>query len=452
VSLIQFLRILWARRLIIAGAAVSCLLGGIVVLLIVPPRYEAHSRVLLNLLKPDPVTGQVIGGPATRTYVATQKELIEDYSVAERVVDQLHWLSNPQVIEQFNRTGLERDEFSLWAAKQVIDRTNADVVEGSNILEITYSAASPVVARDFADALRQAYIDASLSLRRADANRNAEWYSGQAEKARAQLEAAEQAKAAYERANNIVMQADNSDVDSARLRALAGQTGLVPTTVAPTTMPAGPAAIQLAQLDAQILQASQTLGPNHPELKQLRAQRAAVAKVAAQDAAAARSAASAANGAASASMAALDRAVAAQKARVIAERDKLGKLAQLQAEVDLRRDQFNKTSARAAELRQEAAVADTGLTPLGVAAVPQRAAFPNVPLIIFGSLGLGLAVGVLVALLIELLGRRVRGAEDLLTAVDVPLLAVVSAAPVARRTLPAGARRALPAPGRRRIA
>lgn len=419
-SIIQFLRILWARRLIIVGATLSCLLGALIVIQLVPPRYEANSRVLLNLLKPDPVTGQVIAGPATRAYVATQRELIKDYAVAGQVVDELGWLSDPTLIQMYqNRSGNDVRDFRRWVAQRVIDGTNVKVVEGSNILEITYTANSSRDARAIADALRKAYIDASLAFRREDAARNADWYSEQAEKARELLTQAEAAKTAFEKEHGIVLQADKTDVDSARLSALAAQAGAAP--IVPMVAPvSSPAAMQLAQIDAAIAQASKTLGPNHPELQQLRATRAAAAAAAAQEQAAARAMANAA----AAGVGALDRAVSQQKSRVIAQRDEVERLTQLQAEVDLRRDQFNKTAARAADLRQEAAVADTGLTPLGSAITPQRPVFPNKPLIVVGSLGLGGALGVLVALLIELFARRVRGLEDL-QSMNVPLIAVI---------------------------
>jgi capsular polysaccharide biosynthesis protein len=71
-------------------------------------------------------------------------------------------------------------------------------------------------------------------------------------------------------------------------------------------------------------------------------------------------------------------------------------------------------------------IGDTGLTVLGPAAVPQRPKFPNKPLILGGSLGLGIASGILAGLLLELLGMRVRGLEDL-KSVDAPVLAVVPA-------------------------
>jgi uncharacterized protein involved in exopolysaccharide biosynthesis len=154
----------------------------------------------------------------------------------------------------------------------------------------------------------------------------------------------------------------------------------------------------------------------------------------------------AAASAAAAGAGAIDRAMQAQKSRVIAQRDKLGRLMQLQAEVDLRRDQYNKTAAKAADLRQQSAVAMTGLTILGSASTPQKPAFPNMPLILFGSLFLGLGTGVVVAFLVELFGRRVRGAEDLQAIRDVPLLAVI--APAARRGPREVSRRKAAAAGR----
>lgn len=446
-SLIQFFRILWARKSIIAVVTVSCLIGAVLVILFVPPRYEANARVLLNLLKPDPVTGQVIAGPATKTYVSTQRELIKDYSVAGQVADQLGWLSDPTLIELYGKRGSNDDrDFRRWVAQRVIDRTTVNVVEGSNILEITYSANSAQDARSIAEALRTAYIDASLAFRRADAARDADWYTAQTENARKLLNAAEEKKSAFEREHNIILQDDKVDVDTARLRALAGQASAGGQVMAaPITGPSA-ASLQLSEIDAMIAQASQSLGPNHPELQTLKARRAAVAAAVAQGDAAARASASAASQAAAAGVGALDRAVAAQKSRVIGQRDKLERLTQLQAEVDLRRDQFNKTAQRAAELRQEAAIADTGLTSLGSAVTPQDPKFPNKPLILVGSLALGGAMGVLLSLLIELFSRRVRSGEDLEGLVDVPLLAVIPAPPRPRRAFQ------LMAPRRRKLA
>jgi len=422
VSIIQFLRVVWARRWIVLGTTLSCLIGAAIVVAVVPPRWKAHSRVMLDLIKPDPLTGEVIGG--NHAYAATQIELVKDYTVAGQVVDQLGWLSDPTLINQYqHRSASDPSDFRRWVAQQVVTRTDAELIEPSNILEITYTANNPTDAKVVADALMRAYVDTSVAFRRQAAARDADWFDNEAGKAKSALDTAADAEAAYERETGVMLQDDKTDVDTARLRALAGQG----TASAPVFAPmSGGSSVssELAQLDASISQAEQTLGPNHPELVALRAKRAALAAQAVQERSFARASAGAAASAASAGVGAVNQAMAAEKSKIMSQADKIEKLKELNAEVDLRRDEYNKTAQKAADLRQEATIGETGLTVLGSAVTPQHADFPNKPLIFGGALGLGMALGVLVGLLLELFGRRVRSAEDLKT-IDAPLLAVV---------------------------
>jgi succinoglycan biosynthesis transport protein ExoP len=421
-SIIQFLRILWAWRWITVLATFSCIAGALLVILVVPPRWEAHTRIMLDVVKPDPLTGQAIG-PNASAYAGTQAELIKDYTVAGKAVDQLGWLSDPATIEAYQRRP-KKDvrDFRRWVAQQVIDRTDAGLVPGTNILDITYTAPTANEAKAVADALTKAFIDSSVEFRRQEASRNADWFEAQTRKAKADLDAASDAETAYQRQTGVILQDEKTDVDSARLHALASDAAAGAPVFAPITTSGSAAGAELAQLDAAISQASQSLGPNHPELQALKLKRAALASEVAQEKEAARAASSTA----SAGVGALDRAVASAKSKVLGQSAELEHLRQLQAEVDLRRDQYSKTAGRAAELRQEAMIGDTGLTVLGPAAAPQKPKFPNKPLILGGSLGLGVASGILAGLLLELLGRRVRGLEDL-KSIDAPVLSVVPA-------------------------
>lgn len=433
-SLFQFLRILWARRGVVLATTIFTCLGALIAILIVPPRYEGVSRVMLNILKPDPVTGEVIGGPGARTYIATQREIIKDDEVAGRAVDALGWASSPDMIARYQASNSNGLDIRRWLAKQVAAGTTVENVGGTNILEIRYQSSTPAAAKTMANALRDAYIDTTLDTRRREAARTADWYEVQAEKERKLLTAADAAKTAFEKENGVIMQGD-VDVDTARLRALSGQAG-APAAVAMPAMPVSSASgAQLAQLDATIAQAAKNLGPNHPQMVQLRAQRATLAQVVAQEMAASRAAAGAAASAASVSAGALQREVAAQTTKVIQKRDKIERLTQLQAEVTMRREQYNKSMARIAELRQEASVADAGISTLAEALMPEKPKFPNKPLILGGALGLGFGLGLMLSLLLELFGRRVRSIEDLRSALDVPLLAVIDGPQSARRTL-----------------
>lgn len=432
-SIIQFLRILWARAPLIVACTIFTFLGGLIVTLVVQPRYEATARVMMNILKPDPVTGTVTAIADLGPFIDTQRELIKDYRVAAPVVAALNWETDPQKIAQYQaRPASDTRDFKRWLAQLISDRTNAKFTSGT-IFEISFSSPYPLEAKIGAEALRQSYMDYTLAARRQDATRNAQWFAVQAEAARKAAEEAQLAKAAYERANGIVMQGDQAgsqqDTESARLQALVGAAASAPAAAASTSMNvSSQSSLQLAQIDAALAQNAEKLGPNHPQMQQLRAQRALVASVVAKEQAAARAGPSN-----TAMMGVIARELQDQKSRVIGQRDKIERLRQLQSEVDLRREQYKKTAERAADLTLEAGVADSGLSPIGVVVTPTKPAFPNKLLILGGALGLGAGLGLVLAVLVELLNRRVRGVEDLDLDGGVACLAVVGSAAPKRR-------------------
>jgi uncharacterized protein involved in exopolysaccharide biosynthesis len=427
-NLSQFLAILVARRWMIIAAVLASLAGAAVVVILVPPRYTATTRVLLDIIKPDPVTGQIIGGQFARAYTQTQTQLIKDYSVAGEVVDDLGWSQDPTLLARY-AVASDPNGARHRLAQIIIDHTDAKLVEGSNILEISYTGWSPGTARRVTDAIRKAYMSAAVQTKRESAAESANWYQTQAAKSQRLLSIAENAKTKFEREHGLIMEDEKTDIDTQRLSALSGAaaaSSAVPT--ASMGASASAAATELATVDAQLAQASRTLGPGNPIFVQLQAKRNLLATQVAQEhaaAGAANSAARATGGAANTEL----RQLEAQKSRVLANRDNLATLRQLQTEVDLRREQFAKTSQAAADLRTQSVTDDAGVTVLSNAVAPEKPSFPNLPLIMFGSVGLGFALGMLAALLTELLNRRIRTARDLQDVNEgIPLLAVVGSA------------------------
>lgn len=420
-SIIQFLRILWSRAPIVLIAMIAALLGAFIVTLVAQPRYQATSRIMMGLLKPDNITGKQLSNPKTiSAYIATQKEVIRDFEVAGQAAEDLGWLSDPNRIRQYqSRPTTDVIDFRRWSAERVADRTSVNLAPGQ-ILEITFSSSNPVEAKTGAESLRKAYLEYSLTSRRNEAAKNAAWWAKQADTARAAAEKAELAKAAAEKEFGIVLEG-RTDMDSQRLQALAGQAASTPAAPAQLGTISSAASLQLAQIDAQMAQLSASLGPNHPQMRELAARRATTAAVVAQEQTAARN-----NATGATARQAIESALAAQTSRVISQRDKVERLRQLASEVELRRAQYQKTAARAGDLSIEAAATDTGMTPVGAVATPTRPIFPNKPLIMGGALGLGVAFGLALALLVELLNRRVRGIEDLELPLNLPCLAVIS--------------------------
>lgn len=413
-SFSQFFAIVWARRWIAILATVMCVTAAVIAGLILPSRYEAHARLIFENFKPDPITGEVMNSQFARAYVSTQIELLKDEQTTGRVVRNLGWETAPALLEAYERRSeSDQRDFGQFLSSRVSDNLAAKLVPGSNILDISYTSTDPAAAATIAEAVRDAYIEQAVSTRRNEAATSASWLKEQSARLRTELLAAERKKAEFERANGIVLQNDNTDTDTARLMAMSGASPAAQ--IASMTEAPNPAAAQLAQVDAQIANAAKVLGPNNPELLAMRRQRDALA--------------------ASASVRAPVRAAAAgpslaklysdQQRKVLESRGKVAEAQQLASDVLVLRTQYAKTTARGAELEQQGEVTDAGLTSLGRPTIPSTPSFPRWPLLIFGSLGAGLALGVLAGLALELTNRRVRGSSDLEYR-DVPVIGTMT--------------------------
>lgn len=431
-SFIQFLRILAARRAIVLAALLSCFIAALITSQILPERFKAQVRLVLDVVKPDPVTGELLANGFVRAYTATQIALIRDYKVAGRVVDQLGWPTDPNFVASYaDATDGQGRDIRRWLAQRVIDQTQAKLLEGSNILEITFTGSTPDDARRIADLLRDAYLESSLEYKKTAATRSAEWFRDQTDKTQALLLTAETQRSKFAQEKGIVLQADNTDLESAKLATLSGQSAAALAASAPPMMSApavtGAATMQLEALNQQIAQAATTLGPNHPVFQSLERQRTVLVAAAGRERSGGGVVVSGGGGAGQ-----VEAAYQNQKARVLAQRADIDRISQMTRDIEVKRDQYLKSAQRAAEFRQQAEVGETGVTSLGDAVAPESPSFPNMPLILFGSIGFGLALGIVAALLVEMLARRVRSDDDLEYAAGVPVFAIIGQADDAR--------------------
>jgi uncharacterized protein involved in exopolysaccharide biosynthesis len=431
-GVLSLLRVFWAMKNLIIAAALSCMMGAVLMSFFLPPRYESSARVILDVIKPDPVTGEVLGLNATQ-YVNTQVALITDYAVTGLVSDRLHLTSDPGLIAQFNKRakGDTRD-FRQFVSDFIRQNTRVKPVVGTNILDISYSANSPEFAKRMADALRDAFIDTTLNMKHESADKTYNWYLVQVEKSKRELDDAVLARSSFEKANGLVMTSEKMDVDSQRLQSLASQGGISTAFIPPTQSGVSPSTVQLTQIDAEIEAQSKDLGPNNPVIQNLKAKRAKIAQLVEQEKKQAHDSLQATAATYENNIRSINEAVAKQKEKVVAQSDKLGELSRLESEVELRKEEFDKASEKANTYRQQS-VGESPISPLGFAIAPTKPVFPNRPLLAVAGLVIGGAFGSGLALLFELLARRVRSAEDLLNSLDVPVLGVIPAPSKARR-------------------
>ncbi|WP_051887000.1 hypothetical protein [Sphingobium yanoikuyae] len=400
---------LLARRYIIFGLAICGAIAGIVIAKTLPKTYEARSRVILKIVQADPVTGQAIPPRALETVVQAQLELIRDRRVTDAVVENFGWEKSPELRSAYSLRRGDKDlDFRAWLAKRVSDSTNAYLIPNSPILEIAYAATSPTTARRGADAVREAFIAQTLEMKRNEAARNAEWFQKQTDDLKRALAAAEARKSKFEQDNNIVLQDDNVDAESAKLKALASAAAVpMMPSISLGGAASSPSAAQLAAVDAQLTAARRTLGANHPDIIALQQQRAALASAASRELAAARAASRPAAGPS------MEGLLTAQTRKVLAQRGLVGEAQRLGGDVAVLRDQVTKAAQRTADFQLQAQSTESGLDKMGAAVTPTTPVTIARPLFLVGGFFVGLGLGAAIALLLELIFRRIRGIEDL---------------------------------------
>lgn len=413
-SLLQFLRILAIRRGIILATLIACFVAATAAAFLLPARYEAKNRVLIDTTKPDPFTAQLLNSQALGNYIATQLKLVRDVQTAGLVVDQLGWANDPALQARFEAAGRPTGDIREWLAQSIIDSTEAGFGESQSIIEITYRGTDPAVAQRIAQAIREAFLEQNRIQRRNNAQRAAAEFREQARQAMTEIVTAETARTQFARANGIVLQGGIPDFSNSRLAALSGAAS-APAAAAIAGAPS-PSRMQLEAVKQQIAQASQTLGPNHPTIQALIRQRGVLEQQAAREGSGVIGGPNRAQ---------LESAYQAEKARVLAQADQVDKLNQMNQDIAVKREQYQKLAARAEEMQSQSQSQDSLLQPLGDTSLPDSPVWPNKPLVIGASIAVGLVLGVLLALLVELLARRVRSDEDLEYAAGAPVLAIV---------------------------
>src|ERR1051325_5109500 len=149
------LAILWARRLIVLAAFLSAVLGGVVVIVVSPPYYMATARVIMNYVKPDPITGEYINSKSADAYVASQIALVHDYQTARPAAEALGWLDDPSLqIQYAERDPSDTREFGNWVAARLLPGISAHPVADSNMLEIGFRGLSLQASQQIVEAVR----------------------------------------------------------------------------------------------------------------------------------------------------------------------------------------------------------------------------------------------------------------------------------------------------------
>ena len=111
--------------------------------------------------------------------------------------------------------------------------------------------------------------------------------------------------------------------------------------------------------------------------------------------------------------------------KIVSVQDKREALAALARDVQIREEAVDRLSRSASVARLESKLSFSNIVLLDKATPPISPSFPKPPVILGAGAGLGLVLGLLLAMLAEALDRRVRQVADLEFAASVPVLGML---------------------------
>jgi len=439
----QFFSILRARwRLSLLVLAVT-VLATIVVSLNLPKRYTASASVVVEV-KPDPISGATYGGMMNPTIMATQADILTSDRVARQVAKNLKLAQNPEIVSQWRESTQGKGDMDDWLAGLLKKQLEIKPSRESNVITIDYRAADPAFAATVANAFVQAYIDTTIDLRVEPARQYSGFFNQRAQAAREKLEAAQTRLSEYQRARGIVGGDERLDVETQRLNELSSQLVLLQSLAAESSSRSAQAAksadrmsealtdpavsslkVELNRAEANLQDLNTRLGPNNPQVIQARASIAELrSRLEVETRRAVGSATVNANVNA-ARVAEVRSALEAQRSKVLKMKESRDEMSVLQRDVDNAQQAYDAIVGRMNQSSLESQTQQSNVNVLSSAVPPLTQSSPRLGLNIALALVLGSMLAVASAIVRELMDRRVRGPEDLVAALGLPIVGVM---------------------------
>ncbi len=440
-----FLLILRARYKVALFTLIVIVLTTYGVSLQLPKQYSASTAVVIDVKSPDPVAGMVLPGLIAPSYMATQFDIINSDRVAQRVVKLLRLEQSPGIKEQWMEATKGQGKMNLWLASLLQRKLDVKPSKESNVISIGFSGTEPVFVAAVANAFAQAYVDVNLELKVEPARQYANWFEDQSKTLRDKLEKAQAALTEYQEKNNVLaMDEQRVDYEKSKLSELSAALTGVQTLTSDSSskrqstgnsdtlsdVMQNPVIMSLKsdinRLEAKLQESNVNLGPNHPQTQRTESELASLREKLAAETRQISSSISTSYQVGRQREKELLQSMEAQKRRVIDMSRQRDEITVLRREVESAQRAFETVSMRSTQTRMESQTLQTNIAILTAAEEPTSPSKPNILINVAASFVIGTLLGLGIAMLLELLNRRVRSAEDLAAATELPVLASIA--------------------------
>lgn len=456
-SFAQFLSVIRARKWIVLAVLMLTVITTVGVSLLLPKQYTATASVVVDF-KPDPISAVMFGGMAPPAFMATQVDIIQSERVALRVVRNLRLAESSQIRQQWQEDTQGEGTIEQWLIS--LFKRQMDVVPSreSSVIAVTYKAPDPRFAAGLANAFVQAYVDTAVELRVDPAKQYSTFFEGRAKELRDNLEKAQSKLSAFQKANGIVATDERLDIENARLNELSSQLVAIQAITAESNSRqvqanstsgdrmqevlnnpvVGSLKADLSRGEARLKELSTRYGDNHPQVIEAKANMAELRSRLDAEVKRVTGGVTVTSTINRSREQQLRAELDAQRVKVLrlkAVRDEGMVLAR---DVDSAQRAYEAVQTRLTQTSLESQTTQSNINVLTQAVPPVEPSSPKVALNGVLSLFIGLLLAVGIAMLLEMLDRRVRAPDDVVAELGLPILGVMPGAEP-RRLL--GARR-----------
>lgn len=440
-----------SRRLPIVVLSVLVVAGGVMAaVMLQPPKYEAKALLMISpqAQKPLAQNNDASRPQADPNFINSQVAMIKSRATAERLVDALKLTADPE----WNGAASGKTRTRAEVVRAVARTLDARHEDQTYVVEAIAHSKNPEKAAQMANGLADVYIAGQREARLQSAARTGQWLAAQLDQLRNDLQQREAAVEEYRAATGLLTadgvpltehQITNAEaavmgaqVELAEKQARYQQVeAIIRSSGSPETLAGAlPSSDTIVQLRAKQADAKRSLadllskyGDRHPSVLSARDE---IASLEGQvQAEIGRQASSLANDAniARARLATLQGGLGAVRGRLVSNNSSLVHLRQLERESAAARTIYENVLQRFREL-------ETGADSFGADAQLVSAAAPPPPMsqipglgVIAMALGLGLAIGVLLALLADQMHQTLDGSDDIEAKIGLPLLTSIPA-------------------------
>ncbi len=307
-------RALWRNKRSIIFPTILMAAAAFIGVNLITPRFKSESRVLVEgkeniFLRPEAESRSMDRGAMDPDAVTSQVQLVLSRDLALEVIEQLKLAERPEfnaALKEFSplsvlrMVGVLKDPMSMTLEERVLaayyERLNAFAIEKSRVITIEFQSADPELAARISNLIAEKYLTFQQVAKQDQARSASKWLSGELEKLRSRVTEAEGKVEDFRAKSNLFVGANNTSLASQQLADLSTQVSAARAQKADTeararlirdTIRSGQSletldisnsdlirrlSEQRVTLRAQLAEQSSTLLPQHPRIKEMRAQ------------------------------------------------------------------------------------------------------------------------------------------------------------------------------------